>query len=84
MKTYIFTYFLNGSDGKCISRDYSICSNRFSQAFYCFSRFFNSIETSGDFRDYSVTYAVVCNGTVSHRSLPSKYLSSLHRLVSEV
>lgn len=83
MKEYIFTYFVNGSDGKCISLDYSVRSNRFSQAFYCFARFFNSV-ASGDFRDYSVTYAVVCNGAVSYRSLPSKYLSSLHRFVPEV
>ena len=84
MKTYIFTYFVNNSDGKCVLLDYSVRSNRFSQAFHCFSRFFNSLESSGDFRDYSVTYSVFCNGAVSYRSLPSKYLSSLHRLVPEV
>lgn len=84
MKTYVFTYFVNNSDGKCVSRDYLVRSSRFSQAFGFFARFFNSIETSGDLRDYSVTYSVVSNGVSSCRSLPGKYLSCLHRFVSEV
>ena len=81
MKTYVFTYFVNNSEGECVSRDFPVRSSRFTQAFSCFSRFFNGIDSSGDLRDYSHTYVVVCNGSVSHRTLPTKYLSSLHRLV---
>ncbi len=83
-KTYIFTYFFNNSDGKCVSREFPVRASRFTHAFYCFARFFNDVETSGNFRDYSLTYVVVCNGKVFHRTLSSKYLSSLHRFVPEV
>ena len=84
MNTYTFSFFVLDDDGKCVCRDFPVRSSRFAQAFYCFARFFNEIVSALDYRDFSVTYKVSNGKTVHHRVIPSKYLSSLHRLVPEV
>lgn len=84
MKTYTFSYFVMNDEGKCVCRDFPVRASRFTQAFYCFARFFNEIVSSLDFRDYALTYSVSNGKQVVHRYLPGKYLSSLRRLVPEV
>ena len=84
MKTYTFTYYVMNDEGKCVCRDFPVRSSRFTQAFYCFSRFFNAIVSPYDFRDYSATYKVTTPKSSCYRVLPDKYASSLRRCVAEV
>lgn len=84
MNTYYFTYFTLNEDGKCIARDFPVRSSRFTQAFYCFARFFNEVVSVLDYRDYSVTYKVTTPKQTYYRVLPQKYESSLRRRVPEV
>ena len=46
--------------------------------------FFNDIFSNSGFRDYSCTYTVANGDYRVYRVIPSKYLSSLHRLVPEI
>lgn len=84
MKTYTFTYFVMDENGKYVASDFSVRSNRFTQAFYCFSRFFNDIFSNSGFRDYSCTYSLANGDYRVYRVIPTKYLSSLRRCVPEI
>lgn len=84
MNTYYFSYFVMDDEGKCVCREFPVRASRFTQAFYCFARFFNEIVSAFDYRDYSLTYRVSNGKKVSHRIIPSKYFSSLRHFVPEV